>query len=270
MRRSALPLLSACALLLEGCDLSQQQQAAGDTVNSWPDAYQGPDYGDMTAPDPDASVDLPQSDDPLVQQMYLTALSCGTVNASTVPAHWSAAMVTASGCTAMMPKDWATVGQVDQLQIVDGAARSAGWFLTTGLTPGTQWTPAKAAQALYDSLGGTSAKQHYINEYELLGMYVGDVVFSFDNGGTPAAAFMRVYVGDPNFLLQSTSLTYIGFFLPQTQLQVHMCTLLQIDASVKCPGGGSSSGCWDADCSESCKNAGYSAGQCNGDQCNCF
>ncbi len=204
--------------------------------------------------------------------MYLKALNCGYLSKSTVPAGWDLVQVTSSGCSVWKPANWPTAGQLDQFQIFESTQALAGWFVTTGLAPGTTWTLQSATDSAYQSLAGTYGNQpvqHYIKEYELFGVKGADVVFSFENRGNPSAAFMRVFVTEPNYILGSTSLTFMGFFMAQSQMAMYMCNLLQVDASVQCPAGGGGGGCSDSDCDASCKSDGYSLGQCSGDECQC-
>jgi len=148
-----------------------------------------------------------------------------------------------------------------------------GWYVTAGQMPGTTWTLESATNAAVESIGqnmGSTATVHYYKQAELFGVKVADVVFSFTASSQPIAAFMRVYLTEPNYILGTTSGTFIGFYMPQSQIQTYICQLMQIDASVTCPSGGGSSSCTDSDCNSSCQTDGYSGGQCSGDDCACY
>lgn len=266
----------ACLLvslfLMTSCDLSKQEDpgtGTTDTVNGPPqDLQDDVDEQPGLGREPP---EIPNSNDPLVQQMYLQALSCGYLSKSTVPATWDNAMVTSSGCSVWKPANWPTGGKVDQFQIFDSTMALAGWFVTTGQAPGTTWTLQSAADSAYQSIAatyGNTPKQHYIKEYELFGVKAADLVFSFNNRDQPSAAFMRVFLTEPNYILGTTSLTFMGFFMAQSQMSIHMCNLMQIDASLQCPAGGGH-GCWDSDCNSACQSDGYSGGSCVGDECQC-
>lgn len=270
------------AFFLSACDVSlEDPNSAGNNDTSSVGTSDTSDLqsdGDVVEQDANGSIDeggaaIPNTNDPLVQQMYLAAAACGTLSKSTVPAGWDINQITSSGCAAWRPANWIVSGQPDQIQFLDSASGYAGWFVTAGQMAGTTWTLASATDAALQSIGqnmGSTATKHYYKEAELFGVFVADVVFSLNVNGQPAAAFMRIYLTEPNYILGSTSGTFIGFYMPQAQIQTYMCQLLQIDASVSCPSGGGSTSCTDSDCNSSCQNEGYNGGECSGDDCSCY
>ena len=273
--------LGCClAICLGGCELAKLDDATSTTTDDTAVTPTSDVSGDVEVQGQDVNsgigggeAKIPNSNDPLVGQMYMYAASCGYLRPSTVPVGWTSVLATSSGCSVYRPASWVVSGQADQVQILDSTSGYAGWFTTAGPMPGTDWTVATATASALKSIGdnvGSQAVQKYYKEYELFGIKGADVVFSITVANQSAAAFMRVLLSEPNYILGTTTGTFIGFYMPQAQMQIYMCDLLQIDASLTCPAGGGGSGCSDSDCNTACQQGGYSGGECATEDCSCY
>ena len=63
-----------------------------------------------------------------------------------------------------------------------------------------------------------------------------DVVFTFDIVGTPVVGYLRVVFPGCSEQSQKCYAWLAGYWMPETDISTYACGLVQIDASLDCPG----------------------------------
>jgi hypothetical protein len=178
----------------------------------------------------------------LAKQLYEAVAACGYLSTLTVPGGWQPIMITSSGCSQWIPADWLILGQADQMVVAADQSQQVASFALTGMLNGTDWTIDAINDYALENIGTAFKTQTpgvlYYKSYDILGTAASDCIYVFDNLSTPEIGYLRVIFSGCNYVLGTCSAVLMGFWIPKAEMSKWACTVAQIDASVKCPGGG--------------------------------
>ena len=279
MRHAA---LAAAVLLLVswmGCEAPTQSSA--DSVGDDNPPGSDEDAVDQGGSTPDKDTKggdpgpVPSYSDNQAILDYCTAvvLNCPPVSVSTVPGDWYMVPVNDQGCTLYAPQGWNATIDGTVLNVTSDPGGTAGYFINASQVAGVQWNEVSLAELLKQELVKVYPDLVVLKEETWtdpygMGLKIRVVSIKFTKGGVPTVGNFRVIFYECSVILNSCPLTASGTWVPLSQVESLACTLAQIDASLRCPSGGSTD-CNEGSCDTSCKSMGYSNGYCSGDDCTC-
>jgi hypothetical protein len=249
-------ILLCCMAVSTSCD---PKDASSDT---W----------EWHGPGQDAVSSDTQSTNPLLDRLVKASKACGSPSRGTVPIGWQQVQVTVNACTQWCPADWVILGKQDEILLArDGTRKTVGYVSVVQLA-GTQWPLPQILNLGLESLQKTyrSPKPEVLHyeEDQVLGIPMAGAVFTFQVDGTPVLGTVRV-VSSCSATLNACSVTLMGFWQPYPDIELTTCTLMQIDASTRCPSGASGN-CSTLECQQWCQGKGYYTGECVGEECRCY
>ena len=213
-----------------------------------------------------------RADAALLARAEKAVKACGVVSRGTLPPGWQMVMY-GNGCTLHAPPSWRVAPQPGTLEVTADASRKTGYFVVTSYVPGEQWTDQSLSEHMVGQLRAEHGDLRAIrsradDSLAALGAVTRQTHVRFTHDGVKELGEFRVIYTGCVALSGMCALTVMGMWAPEAELSDALCTLLQIDASIRCPTGGSSD-CSDSECRDSCRNQGHKNGECVGDRCEC-
>ncbi|MBM4372001.1 MAG: hypothetical protein FJ098_10135 [Deltaproteobacteria bacterium] len=212
-------------------------------------------------------------DEALVARAEKAAAACGLVSRATLPPGWDMTLY-GNGCALWAPPSWQRKAGPGTLEVAVDTSRKAGYFVVTSWIPGEHWTDETLAAHMLEQLRVEHPDMRPVRtkvdtSLAALGATTRQTHVRFTHGGVPTLGEFRVVYTGCAAMSGMCPLTVMGMWAPEAELSQALCTLLQIDASIRCPTGGGASSCSDADCDASCRAEGRDGGACSGDDCVC-
>jgi len=240
----------------------QDGGAGGDDVLAEPDTQ------DVSLP----TVPAFDDDDAINEYSQAVTAQCPPVSSSTVPGSWQLAMVGETGCTVYHPPGWLTGSQGTYFSAAT-KGNEAGYFILNGYLEGTAWDEVSIGDALVVELKKSHPDMKVISEATIpdpwgLGLKIRYLGLKFTNGKVPSVGLLRIVFTQCSVILNNCPLISSGTWAPLAELTDYACVLGQVDASLKCPSGGSTD-CDDQTCNSECVSRGHAYGYCSQGYCNC-
>ena len=265
MRTSNVILLVLAALLVTACPLLDEKSSGGGG---------GIPPGTGIFPDEiveDDGLD-PAPHGVLVERLYDAAGLCGWQTEGTIPGGWQPVAVSSDGCTQWIPTSWLILGQVDNAGFSpDPTRKTYAFTLVNPLPGGYAWSAEDAIEFVTESIAAEFGEEApsvlWSRVSEVGALEVADAAFAFFLGEEPLVGSMRIHFGGCDAGANACFALVMGYWLPIEDLEVGICELTQIDASLQCPGLGT---CVEPLCHSWCVHGGGDGGTCQGSTCACF
>ncbi len=226
----------ALSILTPGCEPPQEDQLAGngaaDVVTGSELPGTGFMYEEVVADDSWPS--------PMLALLEATA-ACpqDDVEGAPVPG-WQPVLVSTGGCTQWIPPDWLILGEADQMFFASTQSQNAAAFsINLKLAYGV-YTLQELADMTLAELGvryGTDKPEVLVYmEYLDDSIPAADLIYSFDNLGTPLVGYLRVLYPGCSEQSQQCFAWLAGYWMPEANISTYACAMVQVDSSLNCPG----------------------------------